>query len=66
MKVISAEQRCFSIVKVVFNQCAEQRCFSIVKARLFEVGSSSSGGCALIGNLQKSVAWYFLTGIIRK
>jgi hypothetical protein len=52
MKVISAEQWCFSIVKV---NSAEQRCFGIVKARLFEVGSSSSGGCASIGNLQKQL-----------
>jgi hypothetical protein len=64
VKVNSAEQWCFSIVKV---NSAEQWCFSIVKACLFEVGSSSSSGCASIGNLQKStVAWYFLTGIISK
>jgi hypothetical protein len=52
MKVISVDQRFFSIVKVNSD---EQRCFSIVKARLFEVGSSSSGGCASIGNLQKQL-----------
>jgi hypothetical protein len=64
VKVNSAEQWCFSIVEV---NSAEQWCFSIVKACLFEVGSSSSSGCASIGNLQKStVAWYFLTGIISK
>jgi hypothetical protein len=52
VKVNSAEQWCFSIVKV---NSAEQQCFSIVKARLFEVESSSSGGCASIGNLQKQL-----------
>jgi hypothetical protein len=52
MKVISVDQRFFSIVKVNSD---EQRCFSIVKARLLEVGSSSSGGCASIGNLQKEL-----------
>jgi hypothetical protein len=57
MKVINAEQWCFSIVKV---NSAKQRCFSIVKARLSEVESSSSGGCALIGNLQNSCSMVFL------
>jgi len=37
------EQWCFSIRKII---SAAQQCFSIVKARLSDIGSSSSGGCA--------------------
>jgi hypothetical protein len=39
---------CFSIVKI---SSAAQRCFNIVKACLFEVKSASPSGCALIGIL---------------
>jgi hypothetical protein len=51
-KVTSAAQRCFGIVKI---NSAAQQCFSIVKARLSDIGSSSAGGCASIGNLQKQL-----------